>query len=165
VAAHEGGSVSVSRRIQAPAADIFRLLADPSRHVELEGSDMLRGSVSTAIVSGVGDVFIMKMYYAAYGDYEMDNHVVEYELNRRIAWEPVDGRGHPEAGTRAGHRWSYELAPDGTGATVVTESFDCSRAPADLRAELDDGNGWIPNMTATLARLDDLCTAGKGKPG
>jgi hypothetical protein len=33
---------------------------------------------------GVGDVFVMNMYYSEPGDYEMNNHVVEYEVNRRI---------------------------------------------------------------------------------
>ena len=39
----------------------------------------------------------MKMYFSGLGDYEMNNHVVEYELDRRIGWEPEAGRGHPGA--------------------------------------------------------------------
>jgi hypothetical protein len=52
----------------------------------------------------------MKMYYSELGDYEMNNHVVEYDLNRRIGWEPESGRGHPDtaaessAETRQRHR-------------------------------------------------------------
>ena len=81
-------------------------------------------------ITGVGDVFTMAMHFPALGDYEMDNHVVEFELDRRIAWEPAPGHGHPEAGSggRWGHRWRFELAPDGPDATVVTETYD-SRAP------------------------------------
>jgi hypothetical protein len=75
-------AVRVSRHIRAPAAVIFRVLADPVRHLELDGSGMLRGAVTTAPVSGVGDVFIMKMYFPGLGD-EMNNHVVEYEPGRR----------------------------------------------------------------------------------
>jgi hypothetical protein len=82
----------VSRRIAAPAAVIFRVLADPGRHTELDGSAMLRGAVTTAPVSGVGDVFIMKMYFSGLGDYEMNNHVVEYELG-------LDRRDGQDAGT------------------------------------------------------------------
>jgi hypothetical protein len=64
------------------------------------------------------DVFTMKMYVPALGDYEMNNHVVEYELDRRIGWEPEAGRGHADAaagqdGSRWGHRWPYELVPTG----------------------------------------------------
>jgi len=87
--------VAVSRRICAPAHDIFQVLADPVRHQDFDGSQMLRGAGSAAVISGVGDVFVMKMYFARIGDYEMNNHVVEYEPDRRIGWEPEAGRGHP----------------------------------------------------------------------
>jgi len=86
--------VAVARRICAPAHDIFQILANPVRHPELDGSGMLRGAVSTTMISGVGDVFVMKMYYSELGDYEMNNHVVDYEADRRIGWEPEAGRGH-----------------------------------------------------------------------
>ncbi|MGQ5637755.1 MULTISPECIES: hypothetical protein [unclassified Streptomyces] len=89
--------VAVSRHIDAPAGEIFRILADPGRHLDLDGSGMLRGGVCDAVVSGVGDVFVMRMHYERYGDYEMINRVVEYESGRRIGWEPRPGRGHPDA--------------------------------------------------------------------
>jgi len=156
-------AVRVSRRIEAPASVIFRVLADPGRHQELDGSGMLRGAVTTAPIAGVGDVFVMKMYFAALGDYEMNNHVVEFEPDRRIGWEPEAGRGHPDAtarqdGSRWGHRWSYELVPDGPGVTIVTEVYDCSRAPQEARAGMSDGEVWADDMAATLERLDAACT-------
>jgi hypothetical protein len=143
---------------------IFQLLADPARHTELDGSGMLRGAVTTAPVTGVGDVFVMSMYFKALGDYEMNNHVVEFEPGRRIGWEPEAGRGHPgaateEGGGRWGQRWSYELVPDGPGATIVTETYDCSRAPAEARAGMDDGAVWTGVMARTLERLDAACTS------
>lgn len=156
-------AVRVSRRIEAPAAVIFRVLADPGRHLELDGSGMLRGAVTTAPVSGVGDVFTMKMYFAELGDYEMNNHVVEYEPDRRIGWEPEPGRGHPDAAagkdaSRWGQRWSYELVPAGAAATIVTEVYDCSRAPERARADMRDGEVWADAMAQTLERLDEACT-------
>jgi hypothetical protein len=161
----ESVSVKVSRRIDAPAAVIFGVLANPVRHQELDGSGMLRGPVTTTPISGVGDVFVMKMYFAALGDYEMNNHVVEFELDQRIGWEPEPGRGHPEAGAgRWGHRWSYALVPDGLDATVVTETYDCSRAPADRRAGMDDGKVWVDSMAETLKRLDAACTGEASRP-
>lgn len=159
----EHGPVSVSRRIAAPAHDIFQVLADPRRHPDLDGSGMLRGAVSDRPVTGVGDVFVMKMYFRPLGDYQMNNHVVEYERDRRIGWEPEAGDGHPGAGDggRWGHRWSYELTPDGPDATIVTESYDCSRAPESQRVNMDQGNVWRDAMARTLERLDKLCT---GRP-
>jgi hypothetical protein len=161
--------VTVSRRIQAPAADIFQILADPRRHLELDGSGMLRGT-SSAMITGVGDVFVMKMYFSELGDYEMNNHVVEYEPNRLISWEPEAGNGHRDvapdssAASRWGHRWSYELAPDGPDATVVTEIYDCSRAPESERADMRNGTVWVNAMARTLERLDALSTGQPGTP-
>ncbi|MFF4213954.1 hypothetical protein ACFYZE_32320 [Streptomyces sp. NPDC001796] len=99
--------VAVPRRIGASAGDVFRILADPGRHPDLDGSGMLRRGGSGAMGSGVGDVFVMRMHYERYGDYEMNNHVVEYEPDRRVGWEPRPGRGHPDAsgpGAVWGHR-------------------------------------------------------------
>ena len=155
--------VSVSRRIGASAEAIFRVLADPSQHTRLDGTDMLRGAVTAESVSGVGDVFIMRMFYAEHGDYEMNNHVVEYELNRRIGWEPAPGHGHPgfdAAGTadaRWGHRWIFDLAPDGPDATIVTEIYDCTRAPAEAQADMNGGSVWLDGMARTLERLEEVC--------
>ena len=93
--------ITVSRRIGSPASAIFQILADPARHRDLDGSGMLRGVVSGAAITGVGDVFVMKMYFTELGEYEMNNHVVEYEPDRRIGWEPEAGRGHPNAAPEA----------------------------------------------------------------
>jgi hypothetical protein len=163
--------VAVSRRIGAPAHDIFQVLADPVRHPELDGSGSLREADSTAVISGVGDVFVMKMYFPHIGDYEMNNHVVEYEQDRRIGWEPEAGRGHPDAASdssapgRWGHRWSYQLTPDGPDATIVTEIYDCSRAPEEERAGMDNGNVWARAMAESLERLDQACTRSGNQSG
>lgn len=158
-----GAVVAVSRRIKAEAREIFRILADPRRHPDLDGSGMLRGCGRDAAVSGVGDVFVMRMHYERYGDYEMNNHIVEYEPDCRIGWEPRPGRGHPDAtasGAAWGHRWIFDLVPDGAGATVVTEIFDGSRMPEDKRAEVDGGRAWWQTqMASTLERLAALCAA------
>jgi hypothetical protein len=54
---------------------------------------MLRGVVSGTAIRGVGDVFVMQMYFDELGEYQMINHVVEYEPGRRIGWEPEAGAG------------------------------------------------------------------------
>jgi uncharacterized protein YndB with AHSA1/START domain len=155
--------VKVTRRIAAPPSRVFAILADPTKHTELDGSGMLRGAVTTRTVSGVGDVFTMRMFFSELGDYEMNNHVVEFEPNRLIAWEPEAGRGHPNAGppglseNRWGHRWIFELAPDGPRATIVTEIYDCSRAPQEEREDMDNGRVWMESMTSTLKKLESLC--------
>ena len=163
--------ITVSRRISAPAGEIFQVLADPRNHLALDGSGMLREVASGTAIRGVGDVFVMRMYFTELGDYHMINHVVEFEPGRRIGWEPEAGRGHPNAEpgaerpARWGQRWSFELAPEGPDATVVTEIFDCSRVPEDQRADIGYGKIWVKSMAATLERLDALCARPGSQPG
>jgi hypothetical protein len=88
------------------------------------------------------------------GDYQMANEVVEYQPNRRIIWEP---RRHDLDQPAGGHRWGFELTPDGPGATMVTEIFDCSRWPEEDRVQIEEGRIWIEAMTKTLERLDQRC--------
>jgi uncharacterized protein YndB with AHSA1/START domain len=160
------GVVSVSRRIPAPADRIFAVLADPDRHTELDGSGMLRGPEDASPITGVGDRFLMKMFFDRLGgDYKMDNHVVEYERGRRIAWAPAGADEVTtkdqdfEIGVPVGHRWIFELAADGPDATVVTETYDCTAAPASLREAVNDGAIWLDAMNGTLERLEQICTA------
>jgi len=151
--------IEVSRRIAAPADRIFRVISDPGRHADMDGSGMVCGAVTEGPITGVGQVFTMTMQSRKWGDYEIDNHVVEYDADRFIAWEPRAGRGHPNQGKPPlGHRWAYRLTADGPDATVVTEIYDCSRAPAEDRAEMSNGNLWVPGMVETLERLEQLCT-------
>jgi uncharacterized protein YndB with AHSA1/START domain len=155
-------TVAVSRRIEAPAEAIFAILADPGRHPDVDGSGMLRTGATNSVVSGVDDMFVMKMHRDDLGDYVMNNYVVEFEANRRIGWEPGPGEGHPAAaespvGTRGGWRWTFDLAPDGPAATVVTEIYDCAGAPAWVQEATGNGQVWMEGMTKSLERLDELC--------
>ena len=152
-------TVSACRRIAAPADVIFDVLASPGRHREMDGSGMLRGSESPP-VTGVGDVFVMRMFFQPLGgDYQMVNHVVEFEAGRRIAWEPENGPGHPEAdapNARWGHRWGFDLVPEGPAVTLVTEWWDGSRVPD---GEAEDGRQWIPSMEGSLRLLEQMLNA------
>jgi Activator of Hsp90 ATPase homolog 1-like protein len=154
--------IRVSKRIEAEPSVIFATLSNPSRHKEFDGSAMVRDAVTNSVISDVGDEFEMNMYFDRLGgDYKMINRVVEFEPERRIAWEPAPGddrsAGEIGIGTRVGHRWAFELEPDGADATIVTEVYDCSEAPADLRAGMDDGRSWEPSMVKTLDLLEELC--------
>jgi hypothetical protein len=132
------------------------VLTDPEQHLSIDGSEMLRGAATNKVVTGTGDVFIMNMHFHALGDYQMNNHVVEFEPNRCISWEPVAGAGHPNIGTRVGHRWGFRLSPDGPDATDVTEIYDCSSAPRELRQQMNNGAMWTQAMEDTLERLDEI---------
>jgi uncharacterized protein YndB with AHSA1/START domain len=169
--AEEGRSFEVSRRIEAPAALIFEILANPGRHADFDGSGMLRGAVHAHPISEVGDTFTMRMRRLG-DDYLMLNYVVEFEPDRRIFWEPAPGdpsraenNDPSKVGIPAGYRWGYVLVPEGDDATVVTEVFDYGPLPDDL---FRDGGTWInasnsvlESMAATLEKLETLSTASR----
>jgi hypothetical protein len=170
--AEESKLVEASRRIEAPAALIFEILANPQRHMDFDGSDMLRGAVLGLPISDVGETFTMKMHRLG-DDYLMLNYVVEFEPDRRIFWEPApgdpsrtEGDDPSKVGIPAGYRWGYILTPDGDDATVVTEVFDSGTVTEEVRESLlSDGGAWIngnnsvlESMTASLERLERIST-------
>jgi uncharacterized protein YndB with AHSA1/START domain len=167
--AERAKTIKVSMRIEAPAEQIFKILADPQRHPEFDGSSeftggtrMLQGALSDDVITDAGETFAMKMYLDEVGEYVMLNYVVEFELNRRIAWEPAPGDvaasedGKYPIGVPAGHRWGFDLIADGPGATIVTETYDGATSSDEVREATDEGEAWIATMTATLERLDAI---------
>jgi uncharacterized protein YndB with AHSA1/START domain len=161
------GLVSVSRRIEVSPERLFALVADSANHPLIDGSGMVRQPAPAVRLSRTGDVFVMDMHHDELGDYQMRNEVVEYQAGRRLVWEPVRVTASPEElealGGPARYRWGYEFSPAGPGATLVTETFDCSRSPEELRNAVQEGEGWRDAMTASLARLDLLAKA-TGQP-
>ena len=156
------GFVSVSRHIDAPAEQLFALLANSANHPLIDGSGMVREPAPAVSLSGTGAVFRMNMHHDRFGYYQMRNEVVEYQAGRRLVWEPVrvatpgDEEDAPESGR---YRWGYEFTPDGPGATMVTEFFDCTRSDADLRDAVKEGEGWRDAMISSLVKLELLAKA------
>lgn len=143
--------VSVSRVIEASAADIFRVVSDASFHHVIDGSGTVRGTSGKPEPLRMGSKFAMKMFLGV--PYTISSTVVEFEQDRLIAWAHI-GR----------HRWRYELtelepAADGTPRTEVTETFDWSTALVPKAIELAKYPArHIPNMEKTLERLDAFVT-------
>jgi hypothetical protein len=160
--------IEVSRRIEASATAIFKILANPQRHMDFDGSDMLRGAVLDRPLSGVGDTFTMKMHRLG-DDYLMLNYVVEFEPDRLILWEPApgdpsrtEGNDPSKVGIPAGYRWGYVLSPENDDVTVVTEVFDYDPLSEDL---FRDGGAWIngtnsvsESMATSLEKLEKIST-------
>lgn len=110
--------VRASREIAAAADRIFDLIADPSQQPRWDGNDNLAEAEPGQRVHSIEDMFVMKLTLGVV----RENHVVEFEESRRIAWLPSEpGRQPP------GHLWRWELEPvDGTH-TRVTHTYDWSR--------------------------------------
>ena len=66
-----------------------------------------------------------------------ENHVVEFEEGRRVAWTPAERGQRPP-----GHLWRWELEPIGPGRTRVTHTYDWTRLTDDRR---------LPRARATTA--------------
>ena len=141
----DAGPKRVAKRIlvNAPAAEIFALVADPHRHAELDGS----GTVRDVDVKGphhlaVGDKFTVGM--KQYGlPYKITSTATDVQEGKVVEWQ------HP-----LGHKWRWELTPGGDGATEVTETFDYSTAKVPLMITAfgyDKKNA--DGMASTLERL------------
>jgi len=156
-------SVSESRDIDAPAARIFSVVSNPAMHPEVDGSGMLRSSVDNKPVAQVGDVFYINMIHWHLGGYVMANHVVQFEQDRFIAWEPVVySYENPEYEQSVGHpglrNWGWQLEPLTDDRTRVTAFFEGSRLPEELRRFIENGEFWRPAMATSLDNLEQIVT-------
>lgn len=101
--------------IMAPASVIFDIISRPHRHADVDGSGTVRGVVDGPERLELGARFRMRMHMRI--PYRITSTVVEFELDRRIAWAHM-----------LGNRWSYELTPMDSGSTLVQETNDLRAA-------------------------------------
>jgi uncharacterized protein YndB with AHSA1/START domain len=133
--------VSASREIAASSDRIFELIADPSQQPLWDGNDNLAKAEPGQRVRSIGDIFVMTLTIGSV----RENHIVEFEEGRRIAWLPSESGRRPP-----GHLWRWELEPLTDARTRVTHTYDWSQltdnkrlprarqtTPERLRASLD----------------------------
>ena len=125
--------VSASCEIAAPADKISELIADPSLQPRWDGNDNLAEAPTDQRVRAVGDVFTMTITMGSI----RENHVVEFEEGRLIAWRPSEPGKEPP-----GHLWRWELEPLDGSRTLVTHTYDWSRLTDEMR---------LPRARATTA--------------
>ena len=141
--------VEASRQIAADPAVIFELIADPSQQPQWDGNDNLVSAAPGQRVRGVGDVFTMALTNGGV----RENHVVEFEEARLIAWRPAEPGKEPP-----GHLWRWRLAPAGDGSTLVTHVYDWSQLTDESRMAKAQST-TADNLDASLARLAALASS------
>jgi uncharacterized protein YndB with AHSA1/START domain len=133
--------------IEAPAQQIFDLIADARCHPLFDGSATLQGSISGPVRLHLGAKFGMAMKIKL--PYRITNTVVAFEEGKKISW------CHLMKWT-----WSYELKDLGDGRTQVTEIFNARDIPwfaskwLDATGSLERNPKW---MAKSLVKLKAIC--------
>jgi uncharacterized protein YndB with AHSA1/START domain len=110
--------VSASREIAAGPEKIFELIADPAQQPRWDGNDNLAEAPAGQRIHRTGDTFVMTTTAGKV----RENHVVEFDEGRRVAWTPAEPGQSPP-----GHLWRWELEPIDASRTRVTHTYDWSR--------------------------------------
>ena len=135
--------VSASREIAAGPGRIFELIADPAQQPRWDGNDNLAEAPDGQRVRQRGDVFTMRLTRGSI----RENHVVEFDEGRRIAWMPAEPGQHPP-----GHLWRWELEPASPARTLVTCTYDWTELTDETR--LPRARATTPDrLQASLDRL------------
>jgi uncharacterized protein YndB with AHSA1/START domain len=150
----EGNTLSVERIIKTSPDKIFALLADAGKHAGFDGSESLNRASEESIPLSKGSKFGMAMRgrrQTLFIPYRTTNTVIEYEPDRRIAWQTT-----AFGGLLGGRIWRYELSP-ADGGTRVRETWDVSQ---DKQKPMIT-SGSMPKQTevgmrATLERIATL---------
>lgn len=128
--------------INAPAAQIFKVVANPRMHPKIDGSDMVKGEIVGPEMLSLGASFWMKMNAGI--PYAMKSTCVAFEQDRLVAWRPFVAR----------NIWRYELKPLADGTTEVTQWMDGRSA---LKIAMKGEVKWAPTaMAKSLAKLKEL---------
>jgi uncharacterized protein YndB with AHSA1/START domain len=132
-----------SREIAAGAERIFELIADPAQQPRWDGNDNLAEAARGQRVRGVGEVFTMTLT----GGSVRENHVVEFDEGRLIAWRPAEPGQEPP-----GHLWLWELEPIDSSQTRVTHTYDWTMLTDEKRYPRARAT-TADKLQASLARL------------
>ena len=150
-----GDVLSVERVIPATPEKIFDLVADAAKHPLIDGSGTVKQVKEGAPQRLTkGSTFGMDMKVGM--RYSMLSEVVEFEENRRIAWQSKPrGIGGKLTGGRI---WRYELEPV-DGGTLVRESWDLSQDKQRVLFKHGPmARQTKGNMEKTLERIEEIVT-------
>jgi hypothetical protein len=149
--------VSATATIAAPAEVVFGVLADPAKHVAIDGTGWVREQRDNRLLTAVGQIFRMEMYHPQHpdGDYQIANLVTVLDRPHAIAWRPGYDSGDGSL-SYGGWVWRYDLRAAGPGSTEVTLTYDWSAVPDSVREYLSFPPFAPDHLANSLAHLADL---------
>jgi hypothetical protein len=142
--------VTVSQRVAATAHQVFLIITDPARHIEIDGSGMLRDAGDPRRLGAVGDTFDIEMDGRPLAhlvelprQYTVRNTVTRIIPDRLLEWAPaVLGKAWN------GRLYGWEIEPVDDAACDVTNYCDWSAIDDELRARVP----WPVIPASTLER-------------
>lgn len=142
--------VHVSREIAATPDTIFEFIADPAQQPRWDGNANLADAPTGQRIRARGEVFTMTLTRGSI----RDNHVVEFEEGRRVAWKPAEPGAQPP-----GHLWRWELEPLEASRTRVTHTYDWTQLTDETRFE----RARATTTDKLQASLDRLAAIAEGR--
>lgn len=145
--------VSAEREITVPAAEIFKLIADPARQPQWDANDNLAHADQGQRIDHVGQRFTMELTNGQ----TRENHVTEFEEGRLIAWKPAEVGEEPP-----GHLWRWEIEPQDDVTALVRHTYDWSQLTDEDRFERARSvtQESLENSLAKLTELAEAVDAG-----
>ena len=143
-------TVTATRDVAATAERVFQLIADPEQQPRWDGNGNLAAAPSGQRIRAAGEIFTMRL---AKGSVR-ENHVVEFEEGRLIAWKPAEPGEEPP-----GHLWRWELQPIDSSHTRVTHTYDWTQL-SDKRRFPRARWTTAERLRASLDRLAALAEGG-----
>jgi Polyketide cyclase / dehydrase and lipid transport len=149
----DAGPNQISRAVEvnAPAAELFAIVADPRRHHELDGSGTVGENIEAPERLVAGARFSTKM--TMWGlPYRITSTVTSIKPDELVEWR------HP-----VGHHWRWEFSAVSPTVTRVTETFDYRGAgPVKDRLRYYERTGFAKRnaagIEATLIKLRNRYT-------
>jgi uncharacterized protein YndB with AHSA1/START domain len=150
-------SISATAVINAPAAAVFAVIADPATHAAIDGTGWVTAARERAPLTTAGQVFRMSMYHPNHpdGNYVTANQVEVFDPPNAISWKT--GYDADDGTLRfGGWFWRYDLAPSGPAGTRVTLTYDWSATSHETRELIGFPPFSVEHLANSLAHIAEL---------
>jgi hypothetical protein len=151
--------VSATRRIAAPAHELFLIVSSPAGHVQIDGSGMLEAAPDSRPLTAVGETFDMDMDRTPLGDipdmtkYQVRNTVTQIIPDRLFEWG-IGGADRP----MVGHVYGWQLEPVSDTETDVTNYCDWTNIPDEMRSRREWPVVPLEMLEQSVEKLERLAT-------